>query len=414
MDSPRHAAHLSDYEAVVGAEVLAELRVVADRVHGRRLQNINSTAVGGGVAEILTRMVPLLRELGVEASWDVIKGNDAFFEVTKVLHNALHGKPETITGEMLECYQETIRDNLNHFEFSDDVVWIHDPQPAGLIARRKDAGRRWVWRCHIDVSAPDVRAWEFLAPWIEQYDATIFSMPDFARPMRVPQFMVAPSIDPVSDKNRELDGKTVSSVIEKYHLDPQRPILTQISRFDALKDPLGVIAAYRLVRKRYDCQLVLAGGGATDDPEGASVLAQVQEAAADDPDIHVLLLPPFSDLEINALVRGSTIVFQKSIKEGFGLTVSEALWKRKPVIGGAVGGIRLQVIDGVTGYLIHSPEGAAQRAMQLLGDARLRAQMGENGRLHVKQNFLITRHVKDYMLMLLALEPLGEDVVCLG
>lgn len=413
MDSPRPEVRLADYEAVVGADVLTELRVVADRVRGRRLQNINSTAVGGGVAEILTRMVPLLRELGVDATWDVIKGNEAFFEVTKVIHNALHGKPETITGQMLDCYRETTRDNLRHFEFTGDVIWVHDPQPAGLIARKKDIGRRWVWRCHIDVSAPERRAWEFLAPYIEQYDAAIFSMPDFARPMSVPQFMIAPSIDPVSDKNRELEPAAVARVLEKYGLDPQRPILTQISRFDALKDPVGVIAAYRMVRKRYDCQLVLAGGGATDDPEGEAVLAQVQQAAGEDPDIHVLLLPPFSDLEINALVRGSTILFQKSIKEGFGLTVSEALWKKKPVIGGAVGGIRLQVIDGVTGYLVHSPEGAAQRAMQLLGDARLRAQMGENGHLHVKQNFLITRHVKDYLLMMLALDHLGEDVVCL-
>jgi trehalose synthase len=203
-------------------------------------------------------------------------------------------------------------------------------------------------------------------------------------------------------------------VLEKYHLDPRRPIITQISRFDRLKDPLGVIAAYQLVKKRQDCQLVLAGGGASDDPEGEAVLREVQEKAAGDPDVHVLLLPPFSGLEINALVRGSTIIMQKSIKEGFGLTVSEALWKKKPVIGGAVGGIKLQIINGVTGFLVHSPEGAAHRAMQLLADRDLCMQMGENGYQHVRQNFLLTRHVKDYMLVMLALEHPDEDVVHLN
>lgn len=411
MESTRAGIRLADYEAVVGREVIEELRVVAARVRNRRLQNINSTAVGGGVAEILTRLVPLLNELGVNAGWDVIKGDEAFFDVTKALHNALHGKPETITDEMLDCYRRTTEANLEQMNITGDVVWVHDPQPAGLIARKQDLGRSWVWRCHIDVSTPDRRAWEFLAPYVDQYDACIFSMPDFAQRTAIPQYMVAPSIDPLSDKNRELEPSYIEQVLQKRGLDPRRPILTQISRFDRLKDPLGVIAAYKMVRKRHDCQLVLAGGGAPDDPEGAEVLREVEEAAGSDPDVHVLLLPPYSDLEINALVRGSTIVFQKSIKEGFGLTVSEALWKHKPVIGGAVGGIRLQVIDGVTGFLVHSPEGAAQRADQLLRDAAMRKQLGENGHYHVKQNFLLTRHVKDYMLVMLALEHPGEDVV---
>ncbi len=410
MDSPERGIRLADYEAVVGSAVLDELRVVASRVQGLRLQNINSTAVGGGVAEILTRMVPLLKELGVQASWDVIKGDQRFFDVTKALHNAMHGKAETITPQMIECYRDTTAANLRNMTFGGDVVWIHDPQPAGLIEAKKNGGK-WVWRCHIDVSSPDARAWQFIAPLVDRYDASIFSMPDFAQRLSIPQFMVAPSIDPLSDKNRELDQSFIDSLLEKYGLDPERPVMTQISRFDRLKDPLGVIAAYRMVRKRHDCQLVLAGGDAPDDPEGAEVLKEVREAAGDDPDIHVLPLPPYSDLEINALVRGSTVVFQKSVKEGFGLTVSEALWKRKPVIGGAVGGIRLQIIHGVTGYLVHSPAGAAQRAMQLLGDPALRKRMGDSGYMHVKQNFLLTRHVKDYMLVLLALDHPGEDIV---
>jgi trehalose synthase len=405
---------LRDYEPIVGQEVVDELRAVASRVAGRRLQNINSTGVGGGVAEILTRMVPLLRDLGVDATWDFIKGDQAFFNVTKAFHNALHGAPEVVTAEMLEIYGATMDANLADFQFTGDVVFVHDPQPAGLVRAKDGDGRRWVWRCHIDVSAPNPAVWTFLRPMVERYDATVFSMPDFAQRLDVPQFMVAPSIDPLSNKNKDLDEEVVSGVLEKYQIDPHRPVLTQISRFDRLKDPLGVIAAYRLVRKRQDCQLVLAGGGAADDPEGAEVLKEVQDQAADDPDIHVLLLPPFSDIEINALVRGSTLVFQKSIKEGFGLTVSEALWKRRPVIAGAVGGIKLQVVEGVTGYLVHSPEGAAHRAIELLADPGLRRQMGDNGYEHVKQNFLLTRHVKDYLLLMLALDHLDENIVHLG
>ena len=405
---------LSDYEQVVGPEVMEEIRMLAGYVRHKSLQNINSTPVGGGVAEILTRMIPLLRELGVNASWDVIKGDEAFYNVTKAFHNALHGNKELITPKMLEVFLENNSMNLRDMNFTGDVILVHDPQPAGLILRKKEIGRQWIWRCHIDVSNPDPLVWEFLEPYVEQYDAAIFSMPDFARQLAVPQFRIAPSIDPLSDKNKELEPAYIQSVLEKYGLNPERPILTQISRFDRLKDPLGVIQAYRLVKRHCDCQLILAGGGADDDPEGQEVLREVEEAAANDPDIHILLLPPFSDLEINALVRGSTVVFQKSIREGFGLTVSEALWKQKPVIGGAVGGIRLQIINGVTGHLVHSPEGAANRAVELLSNPDLCRKLGENGHLYVKENFLITRHVKDYMLLMLALDYPEDRIVQLS
>jgi trehalose synthase len=404
---------LEAYGHVVGSEEVDELRVLADRLRGRRFQNINSTAVGGGVAEILTRLVPLLRELGVDARWDVMRGDDAFFNVTKAFHNALHGSREVISPGMLDAYRATTEMNLRQIDFSGDVILIHDPQPAALVSRRHEVGRRWVWRCHIDVSNPDPPAWDFLRPYVEQYDAAVFSMPDFAQQLPIPQYMVAPSIDPLSDKNKDLDEPVIEAVFENHGIDRRRPTLTQISRFDRLKDPLGVIAAYRMVKRRRDCQLVLAGGSATDDPEGAVVLNEVREAAAHDPDIHVLLLPPFSDLEINALVRGSTVVFQKSIKEGFGLTVSEALWKGKPVIGSAVGGIKRQVVDGITGFLVHSPEGAGNRAAELLSDPELCTRLGENGREHVKQNFLVTRHVKDYLLLMIALDHPGEHVVLL-
>jgi trehalose synthase len=405
---------LSDYQEVVGAGVIDELKVIADRVTRRRLQHINSTSVGGGVAEILTRLIPLLRELGIDATWDVIKGNQAFYNVTKAIHNALHGKTEEITPQMLEIFRANIAMNLAEVKLTGDVVMIHDPQPVGLIARKYDSDRRWVWRCHIDVSTPQADVWNFLRPYVEQYDAAIFSMPEFSQQLSISQFRVPPSIDPLSDKNRPLGQDEIEKVFEKYNINTGRHLLTQISRFDRLKDPLGVIEAYRLVKKRHDCQLLLAGGGADDDPEGVQVLQEVREAAAADPDIHVLLLPPFSDLEINALVRGSTVIIQKSLREGFGLTVSEALWKKKPVVAGAVGGIRLQVLDGVTGFLVHSIEGAANQIAQLLRDRRLRERMGQNGHEHVKENFLLTRQVRDYILTMLALEHPGESVVDLA
>jgi len=409
----RVTARMQDYEEVVGKDVVNEMYVLADRVKGRRLQNINSTPVGGGVAEILTRMMPLMQDLGIDTTWDVIRGDQAFFNVTKAFHNALHGKKERITAEMLDVFRATTEANLRNMDITGDIVLVHDPQPAGLVERKREIGRKWIWRCHIDVSRPDPTVWEFLRPYVEQFDSAIFSMPEFAQELSAPQYMVAPSIDPLSDKNKDLSPDRVAEVLARFKIDPERPVITQISRFDRLKDPLGVIAAYGMVKKRQDCQLVLAGGGAPDDPEGEEVLAEVMDKAASDADIHVLLLPPFSDIEINALARGSTVVMQKSIKEGFGLTVSEAMWKKKPVIGGAVGGIRTQVLHGVTGFLVHSPEGAAKRLSQLLTDRSLCERLGENGHLHVKQNFLLTRHVKDYMLVMLALEHPEEDIVFL-
>ena len=406
-------ASLEDYQQVVGSEVIDELLLLAERVKHRRLQHINSTAVGGGVAELLTRLVPLFRDLGIDTTWDVIKGDQAFFEVTKTFHNALHGGHETITEEMFEVYLETTNMNLYDLGRAGDLVVVHDLQPAALIARKEGTGGHWLWRCHIDISTPHPAVWGFLKRYIERYDASIFSMPEFSQKLFIPQFMVSPSIDPLSDKNRDLPKEEVTRVLEKYGLDPDRAIITQISRFDRLKDPLGVIQAYRLVRRRHDCQLLLAGGTASDDPEGPQVLQEVREAAAEDPDIHVLLLPPFSDLEINALVRGSTILMQKSIKEGFGLTVTEALWKRRPVIGGAVGGIKLQILNGVTGFLVHSPEGAANRAVELLSDQQLRESIGANGHQHVKENFLTTRHVRDYLLLTLAMENRDNDITLL-
>ena len=404
-------AKLKDYASVVGPDVLKELEILAEQVQGWSVQHINSTSVGGGVAEMLTRISPLMEELGLVSTWDQIDGTPPFFKVTKAIHNAIHGTPVEFTREMIEIYQDHLSSQLERVSLDSDCLIIHDPQPLGLIRLKEQTKGSWIWRCHIDISSPVREVWDYLQPLVDCYDAAVFSMPEFAQELHIPQFLVFPSIDPLSDKNRDLEPSRVRAVLEKHGIDPDRPVITQISRFDRLKDPLGVIRAYELVKKRSDCQLVLAGGGADDDPEGPIILEEVRKKAAEDPDIHVLLLPPFSDLEINALVRGSTIVVQKSIGEGFGLTVAEALWKGKPVIGSAVGGIRRQILHGVTGFLVRSVEGTAYRIRQLLNDEYMARQLGENGRVHVLNNFLLTRHLKDYVLLLLALRHPGEDMV---
>jgi trehalose synthase len=364
--------------------------------------HVNSARHGGGVAEILHRLVPLITELGVDARWEVIKGDPAFYTVTKAFHNALQGREQTITAQMLDDYVSTNRACAERLSLEADLVLIHDPQPAPLIESRPAKGK-WVWRCHIDLSSPQRRAWRLLRKYVSKYDAAIFSLPKFAQRLRIPQFLVYPSIDPLSDKNRELTRAEVDATLERLGVPRDKPILLQVSRFDRFKDPIGVIDAYRLVKKHNDCRLVLAGGGADDDPEGAAVLTEVKEAAGQDPDIHVLELAPNAHLEINALQRAATIVLQKSLREGFGLTVAEALWKGKPVVGGVAGGIAVQVIYDATGYTVNSVEGAAFRIRYLLNNPDLIAKMGNAGREYVRREFLITRHLADYLTMLILL-----------
>jgi len=399
------------YRPIVGTNEIEEIKMLASKLEGVRMHNVNATFEGGGVAEILTRLVPLLKNLGIRATWDVIKGGDDFFQVTKAFHNALHGKHMDITQAMFDIFDRYTELNLDLFEHEADYYIIHDPQPAGLINKRKDfPNSHWAWRCHIDVSAPHTKLWDFLYGFVKQYDASIFTMPEFSKKLGIPQFLITPSIDPLADKNKDLDSRTIKSVLEKYGVDPDRPYVTQVSRFDRLKDPIGVIEAYRLVKKRNDLQLVLAGGGATDDPEGAAVLAEVQEAAGGDPDVKILELPPFSDIDINALQRGAAMVIQKSLKEGFGMTVTEGLWKGRPVIGGAVGGIKAQVINGVTGYTVYSVEGCAKRIEHLLHNPDLGDAMGRNGRELVRGRYLLTRHIKNYLLLMIEMnESLRSD-----
>jgi len=398
---------IDEYIPIVGQSVVDDLRLLADRLQGKVVQHINSTAVGGGVAEILSRMVPLLQELGVRTRWDVIKGGEKFFEVTKKFHNALHGRPEEITQDDFDVFLETSQRNIEELNIYGDIVFVHDPQPIALV--RKKTGNKWLWRCHIDVSDPNRKVWDFLMSYIEKYDSAVFSAPGFSQRLPIRQFLISPSIDPLSDKNKELPQEIIDGVLEKYKIPKDKPIVTQISRFDRLKDPLGVVEAFLRVKKYIDCRLILAGGGATDDPEGLEVLEEVREKAAKCKDIHVLLLPQ-NDIEVNALQRASTVIVQKSLKEGFGLTVSEALWKGKPVVASHVGGIPLQIKHKYSGLLCYSIEGAAFAIKQLLNSPEYARKLGANGREHIKNNFLLTRHLKEYMLLFLSLYH-DEDIV---
>ncbi|MFH1784480.1 MAG: glycosyltransferase [bacterium] len=403
---------LKDYEPIVTKTVMDELKMLGEKLSGKVIQNINSTAVGGGVAEILNRMIPLIGELGVDARWDVIKGGEDFFKVTKKFHNALHGAHVEMVPSDFEIFEEYTEMNIRQMELYGDVMFIHDPQPIGLVKKKKDRKAKWIWRCHIDFSAPDQSVWPFLKQYVEKFDASVFSAPSFAQNLSIPQFLVAPSIDPLSDKNKELPKRVINKIMEKYAIPQDKPIITQISRFDYLKDPFGVIEVFNQVKKYIDCRLVIAGGGATDDPEGEAVLNEIREKAGNDPDIHILVLPPTSNIEINAIQRASTVILQKSLKEGFGLTVAEALWKAKPVVASAVGGIPLQITHKFSGLLSRTVEGTAYCIKQLLHSPDYAKTLGKNGKEHIRQNFLLTRHLRDYMLLFLSLDyPRDEDVI---
>jgi trehalose synthase len=401
---PAPSSHLDDYRNIIGQGLLDALHFLAHDLKGKSIKMVNSTAVGGGVAEMLNRLVPLLSELEVPTHWDVITGGNDFFEVTKAFHNALHGSPYELTKAAQEIFLMYNEQNRERLQFGEEMVVIHDPQPVGLIRSGESSHASWVWRCHIDLSNPDEHVWEFLRPFVERYDAAIFSSQSFARQLPIPQYLFYPCIDPLSEKNKELPDAVVQKICDEFGIDRSRPIVTQVSRFDRLKDPLGVVQAYKLAKKYVDCQLVLAGGGASDDPEGAAVLQEVKDAAGNDPDIIILDLPPWCALEINAIQRASTIVVQKSLKEGFGLTVTEALWKGKPTIAGAVGGIPNQIIHKLTGVLVHSVEGCAFQIRYLLTHPDFAKRIAASGREHVKENFLMTTNVKRWLLLFRILE----------
>jgi trehalose synthase len=415
---PAHSRLLERYAEQAGQDAVEQLRQLADLLAGLKVVHVNSTLRGGGVAEILEKLVPLMQELGLDTSWEVIEGNDDFFACTKSFHNALQGKALRIPEALLRAYEDVNAKNAERLRpilEEADVVFIHDPQPALLLRHCPARRGKWIWRCHIDLSHPYRPVWNYLRQFLVSYDASIFSLDAFAQPMPHPVFLIPPSIDPLSEKNLPLDRETVHEVLEEFGIDPRRPMVIQVSRFDRFKDPLGVIQAYQLAKIFVpSLQLVLAGGGAVDDPEGEGVLSEVREAAEGDPDIHVLSSGHYSDRTINALQTAADIVLQKSLREGFGLTVTEAMWKGKPVIGGNTGGIRLQLLNHRTGFLVDTPEGAAMRIRYLLFERPRMGQIGHNARELVRQNFLITRHLREYLTLMVALTHGNEDRIELG
>ncbi len=399
---------LNAYQKIVGASVINELHLIASKVRDKRIVHVNSTKTGGGVAEILTTMTQLTTALGIENQWEVITGNPAFFECTKMFHNGLQGQKEIMpSSDLLENYEKINAENAERLRpilEEAEVVVIHDPQPTALIKHFPNRKGKWIWRCHIDLSNPNRGIWKYLQGFVKLFDASIFSLAGFVQPLPHPIFLIPPSIDPLAEKNIILDQADIDAIFPRFDLDPKRPMILQVSRFDRFKDPLGVIEAYRLAKTfKRGLQLVLAGGGAPDDPEGEAVLNQVKQAAGNDPDVKILFLPSDSHRTINALQRAATIVLQKSVKEGFGLTVTEALWKGKPVIGGNTGGIRLQVINHQTGFLVNTPEGAALRIRYLLQNPQKIEEFGLSGSSFVRDNFLSTRHLREYLTVMFSL-----------
>ncbi len=404
---------LDRYAEHAGYDAIDQLRQLAGLLGPIKVLHVNSTRRGGGVAEILEKMVPLMQALGLDTTWEVIEGNDDFFTCTKSFHNALQGKSLRIPNHLLKVYEEV---NAHNAEWlrpkleEADVVFIHDPQPAPLLNLCPERRGKWIWRCHIDLSHPHRPVWRYLRRFLTGFDASVFSLDAFAQPMPHTVFLIPPSIDPLGEKNLPLPADEIQAALAEFDIDPERPMILQVSRFDRFKDPLGVIQSYLLAREFVpSLQLVLAGGGAVDDPEGAGVLEEVREAAEGNPDIHILSTGHYSDRTINALQSGADIVLQKSLREGFGLTVTEAMWKGKPVIGGNTGGIRLQLLNHSTGFLVDTPEGAAMRIRYLLFDRPRAAQIGQNARELVRQNFLITRHLREYLTMVVALTHGNED-----
>ena len=401
--------HIDDYVDIVGTDVIERIRALAAPLQGARVLHLNATAYGGGVAELLATHVPLLRSVGVDAEWHVMRGSDEFFGVTKEVHNGLQGAPLEMTPAMRRIYLERVLDNALELEEGWDYVVVHDPQPAAIlhyVSDRHDAFKntKWMWRCHIDLTDAQPDMWEFFRPFVEQYDASVWTMPEFVpASLQMDRIVHAPPcIDPLSVKNLDLAMPFCTEITRQYGIDPHRPVVCQVSRFDPWKDPIGVIEAFRLAREHVtDAQLVLAGSMATDDPEGFRVWEDTEAARGGDRDIHLLSnLHQVGAVQINAFQRISDVVVQKSLREGFGLTVSEALWKGRPVVGGRAGGIKLQIRDGFDGYLVDDVESCARRVIDLLADPVGADAMGLQGREHVRQNFLSTRELEDWLRLM--------------
>lgn len=392
---------LADYAPVVGEDVIAELEAMARPFQGARVVHVSATAYGGGVAEMLHTLVPLMRSAGLDADWRIISGSDPFFAVTKGMHNALQGMDLDLTQAAMATYLHANVDNAVYFEDRYDFVIVHDPQPAALRALCSGHDGKWIWRCHIDLTAANSKYWGFLRPFIQVYDAAIFTMPAYVKQdLQIKKIaFIPPAIDPLSPKNAPMTHEEASTVVGLHGVDPTRPLLVQVSRFDPWKDPLGVIDVYRAVRQEVpDMQLVMVGSMANDDPEGMEYYQRTKDYAGDDTDIHLLSnLDGIGNIEVNAFQRLANVVLQKSLREGFGLTVAEALWKERPTIGGNVGGIPLQIQDGVTGYLVESVEQCTARVLDVLRHPEAAAEMGRHGREEVRHKFLSTANLGNYL-----------------
>ncbi len=402
-DLPSRSIH--EYTRIIGENEVARLISYSEKLRGHSVTHVNSTSFGGGVAEILYSLVPLMNSLGIKTEWEVIEAPIEFFNITKKIHNALQGRKDiTLSRDELSLYINVNRVNAEgKLLLRSDTVIVHDPQPLPVRSFVND-NRKWIWRCHIDLSSPNENVLKVIVEFLRKYDASIFHMREFIHES-IPtprKYVMPPSIDPLSDKNKEIPSSLIHKVLNRYGVDPEKPILLQVGRFDPWKDPFGAIDTYRLVKKRIGrVQLLLVGSLAHDDPEGQEYLLKVKEYAGNDPDIHILTnLEGVGALEVNAFQRAATIVLQLSIREGFGLAVTEALWKGKPVVARPSGGIKLQVIDNVTGYLVNNPEEASKAVIHLIRNPELRRRMGENGITHVKKNFVITKHVERYLRIL--------------
>jgi trehalose synthase len=384
---------IEDYEPFVGAETIERITKKAKRLQHLHVANVNSTYYGGGVAELLTSLTLLMNGVGIKTGWRVIQGAPDFFSITKKMHNALQGGDINLSGRKMEIYEEVIYENAvrNHLE-SHNMVIIHDPQPLPMIGHYKKNGP-WIWRCHVDLSNPNKELWNYLVPFIEKYDAVIFSIKDYKKRLKTPQLFFMPAIDPFSILNRKMTEEETKERLDNYEIPTDLPLVVQISRFDRWKDPEGVIEAFKLAKKEVDATLVLLGNVATDDPEGAEVYESLLNCREE----RIIILSHQDTALVNALQRKATVVLQKSIREGFGLTVAEAMWKGTPVIGGNVGGIRYQIRDGVNGFLVSTVEEAAKRMVQLIKDKKLRKSMGEKARETVRKKFLLTRYLEQYL-----------------
>jgi len=390
---------LKNYEQFVGAETIERIREKARPVRDLHVVNVNSTYYGGGVSQLLSSETLLMNSLGIKTGWRAIHGPPDFFSVTKKIHNALQGGDINLSDRKLQLYEQVVYENAIRNHLDHDVVIVHDPQPLPIINHyRKDCP--WIWRCHIDLSRPNQGLWDYLVPFIEKYDAVILSSRDYKQKLKTPQLFFMPAIDPFSITNRELSQKEIDERLNYYGIPTDLPLVVQISRFDHWKDPEGVIQAFKLAKKQVDCTLVLLGNVATDDPEGA----EVYESLLDSREERIIILSRQDGALVNALQRRAACVLQKSIREGFGLTVAEAMWKGTPVIGGNTGGIRYQIEDGVNGFLVSSIQQAAERIVQLVKDKELRVQLGERARETVRQKFLLTRYLEQYLDLLNSFE----------